>query len=202
MPLPAASRKALGQGSHTAVSSTASSSTSTPKALGKGCHTAGGSTASSSTSAQASQRGCHLGSSTASSTTSAQASQAVSARGCHLAAGSSTRAQASQAVSARGCHLAANSSTSAQASQALGGRGPPMQVTFVLFTMVVAWVHRAMVVACVHRAGGHRGEEGCLVPPALQFRRHSRRACGLGKGDSMMHRAVRGGPGLNWPVAK
>ena len=175
VPLPAV----LGQGSHTA---------SIPGALEQGSHSH---TASSST---------------AKSSTSAQASQAVSAGGSHLAADSSTKAQASQAATARSCHSAAVSSTSAQASQALGGRGPPIQVTYKSTTR------------SLHDGGGlcSPGDGGGLcspgrwppgrrrlpgTPPALQFRRRSRRACGLGRGDSMMHRAVRGVPWLNWPVA-
>ena len=109
VPLPAASKAALGHGCHTAGSSAASSSTSTREALGQGSHTAGRSAASSSTSAQASQA---AGRSAAGSSTSAHASQAVSTRGSHLATGSS-----------RSCHLAAD-------SQAVGGRGPPIQVTY------------------------------------------------------------------------
>ena len=68
----------------------------------------------------------------------------------------------------------------------------PTRVPLVPFTMVAA---------CVHRAGGHRGEDGFRVPHAMRFGRRSQMACGLGRGDSRMHRAVRGVPWLNWPVA-
>ena len=85
--------------------------------------------------------------------------------GSHLAADSSTKAQASQAATARSCHAAAVSSTSAQAWVAVARLyRSPTRVPLVPFKMGVA---------CVHRAGGHRGEDGCLVPPAMQFRRRS-----------------------------
>ena len=49
--------------------------------------------------------------------------------------------------------------------------GSPTRVPLVPYTMVAA---------CVHQAGGHRGGSGDLVRPAILFGLRSRRACGLG----------------------